>query len=74
MFQKSVTQTYDAIVLVWKVGPKPDQTGSKILVRSSVVTDPGIYLFGPLGSIQNSKDPKRPRVSRVKWVKTAKLL
>jgi hypothetical protein len=34
--------------------------------HTSVVTDPGIYLLGPLGSIQNSKDPKRPRVSRSK--------
>jgi hypothetical protein len=34
MFQKSVAQTYDAIVLVWKVQLKPDQTRLKILVRS----------------------------------------
>lgn len=27
-------------------------------VLSSVVTDPGIYLFGPFGSIQNSKEPR----------------
>src|SRR5882762_10162759 len=27
---------------------------------NSVVTDPGFYLFSPLGSIQNSKTPKDP--------------
>jgi hypothetical protein len=34
MFQKSVAQAYDAIVLVWKVRLKPDQAGLKLWVRS----------------------------------------